>query len=36
MKRWLAIIPLALFGVLVVVAWQQLSKSDPAPASFTS
>ena len=36
MKRWLAIIPLALFAVLVVVAWQQLSKSDPAPASFTS
>ncbi|MDP3736212.1 MAG: DsbE family thiol:disulfide interchange protein [Hyphomonadaceae bacterium] len=36
MKRWLAIIPLALFGVLVVVAWQQLTKDDPAPASFTS
>jgi cytochrome c biogenesis protein CcmG, thiol:disulfide interchange protein DsbE len=35
-KRWLAIIPLTLFAVLVVVAWQQLSKSDPAPASFTS
>lgn len=36
MKRWLAIIPLTLFAGLVVVAWQQLSKSDPAPASFTS
>ena len=36
MKRWLAIIPLALFGVLVVVAWQQLTGKDPAPASFTS
>lgn len=36
MKRWLAIIPLALFAVLVVVAWQQLTKDDPAPASFTS
>ena len=36
MKRWLALIPLALFGVLVVVAWQQLTGKDPAPASFTS
>ena len=36
MKRWLAIIPLALFAVLVVVAWQQLTGKDPSPASFTS
>jgi cytochrome c biogenesis protein CcmG/thiol:disulfide interchange protein DsbE len=35
-KRWLAIIPLALFAVLVVVAWQQLTGKDPSPASFTS
>jgi cytochrome c biogenesis protein CcmG/thiol:disulfide interchange protein DsbE len=35
-KRWLAIIPLALFAVLVVVAWQQLTARDPSPASFTS
>jgi cytochrome c biogenesis protein CcmG/thiol:disulfide interchange protein DsbE len=36
LKRWLAIIPLALFAVLVVVAWQQLTAKDPSPASFTS
>lgn len=36
MKRWLALIPLALFAVLVVVAWQQLTAKDPSPASFTS
>lgn len=36
MKRWLALIPLALFAVLVVVAWQQLTGRDPSPASFTS
>lgn len=36
MKRWLAIIPLALFAVLVVVAFQQLTGKDPAPATFTS
>ncbi|HEX5007779.1 MAG TPA: DsbE family thiol:disulfide interchange protein [Hyphomonadaceae bacterium] len=36
MKRWLALIPLALFAVLVVVAWQQLTGKDPSPASFTS
>jgi cytochrome c biogenesis protein CcmG/thiol:disulfide interchange protein DsbE len=36
MKRWLAIIPLALFAALVVVAWQQLTGKDPSPASFTS
>jgi cytochrome c biogenesis protein CcmG/thiol:disulfide interchange protein DsbE len=35
-KRWLAIIHLALFAVLVVVAWQQLTAKDPSPASFTS
>jgi cytochrome c biogenesis protein CcmG/thiol:disulfide interchange protein DsbE len=35
-KRWLALIPLALFAVLVVVAFQQLTAKDPAPASFTS
>lgn len=36
MKRWLALIPLLLFAVLVVVAWQQLTGNDPSPASFTS
>lgn len=36
MKRWLAIIPLALFAVLVVVAFQQLTGKDPAPTTFTS
>jgi cytochrome c biogenesis protein CcmG/thiol:disulfide interchange protein DsbE len=36
MKRWLAIIPLALLAVLVVVAFQQLSGEDPAPVTFRS
>jgi cytochrome c biogenesis protein CcmG, thiol:disulfide interchange protein DsbE len=36
MRRWLAIIPLALFAVLVVVAFQQLTGKDPAPTTFTS
>ncbi len=36
MKRWLAIIPLVLFAVLVVVAFQQLTRDNPAPATFTS
>jgi cytochrome c biogenesis protein CcmG, thiol:disulfide interchange protein DsbE len=36
MKRWLAVIPLGLFAVLVVVAFQQLTGKDPAPTTFTS
>ena len=36
MKRWWAILPLALFLGLVVVGFQRLTGGDPAPASFAS
>ncbi|MEZ6030365.1 MAG: redoxin family protein [Hyphomonadaceae bacterium] len=36
MKRWLALIPVAAFAVLIVVAFQRLTAGDPAPASFAS
>lgn len=36
MKRWWAILPLALFVGLVVVGFQRLTGGDPAPASFAS
>jgi thiol-disulfide isomerase/thioredoxin len=36
MKRWWAILPLAAFAGLVVVAFIQLSRPAPAPASFIS
>lgn len=36
MKRWWAILPLAIFLVLVVVGFQRLTGGDPAPASFAS
>ena len=36
MKRWWAILPLAVFVGLVVVAFVQLSRPAPAPASFIS
>ena len=36
MKRWLAILPLATLGVLVIAAFTLLSAPKPAPASFIS
>lgn len=36
MKRWWAILPLAAFVLLVVIGFQRLTGSDPAPASFAS
>ena len=36
MKRWWAILPLAVFVGLVVVGFQRLTGGDPAPASFAS
>jgi cytochrome c biogenesis protein CcmG/thiol:disulfide interchange protein DsbE len=36
MKRWWAIIPLAAFVGIVVIGFQRLTSSDPAPASFAS
>ena len=36
MKRWWAILPLAVFVALVVVGFQRLTGGDPAPASFSS
>ncbi len=36
MKRWMALIPLALLAVLVVVSVSRLTSTDPAPATFAS
>jgi cytochrome c biogenesis protein CcmG/thiol:disulfide interchange protein DsbE len=36
MKRWLAFLPVAVFAGIVLVAFVQLSRPAPAPASFIS
>ena len=36
MKRWMALIPLALLAILLGVSWSRLTSDNPAPASFAS